>query len=124
MDDNHYSIVFKGDWKKNKEGQNSYMESEQTTKEEGSSATFFFSGTQARCYGNISKQSGSFDVYLDDKYIERVDCYFGGDLHDVVIYQTEILPVGIHKLELRATGKHYKGNPETPVSIDAFSFIN
>ncbi|MEM0992029.1 MAG: glycoside hydrolase family protein [Bacteroidota bacterium] len=123
VDDTHYSIVYRGDWQRNVEGQNLYMGSEQVTSNEGAAAIFFFFGTQARCYGNISKKMGSFEVYLDDVFIENIDCYFGADLHNTVIYQTDVIPVGLHKLELRARAKHYKGKPEGPVSIDAFSFI-
>lgn len=122
VDDNHYSVVYKGTWKQNTQGRNLYLGSEQTTSEKNASAAFFFHGSQAQCYGHISRQNGSYDVYIDDVYIERVDCYFGADLHNVVVYQTDVLPKGLHKLELRATGLHYKGKPEGPVTIDAFSY--
>ncbi|MGC6430998.1 MAG: glycoside hydrolase family protein [Jejuia sp.] len=124
VDDNHYTIVYKGNWNANKEGQDIYLGSEQVTSQKGASATFFFNGTQARCYGLISKNMGGFEVYIDDVYVENIDCYFKNPLHDSVIYQTEVLPLGLHKLELKATGKHYKGNPVGPVTIDAFSYLD
>ncbi|GEM_PF-1828485 len=124
VDDNHYTIVYKGNWNTNKEGQDIYLGSEQVTSQKGASVIFFFNGTQARCYGLISKNMGGFEVYVDDAYVENIDCYFKNPLHDSVIYQTEVLPLGLHKLELKATGKHYKGNPEGPVTIDAFSYLD
>jgi len=99
------------------------MGSERVSSEKGASATYFFSGTQARAYGHISRKMGSYEVYIDDNFVEKVDCYFGADLYNMIIYQTDVLSAGLHKLELRATGKHYKGNPEGPVSIDGFSSI-
>ncbi len=122
VDDNHHSITYKGVWKKSEMGQNRYLASEQVTSQAGASASYSFYGTQARAYGNISKKMGGFEVYVDGNYVENINCYFGADLHNVVMYQTERLPLGLHTLELRATGKHYKGNPTGPVSFDAFSF--
>lgn len=122
VDDTNYTVVFSGNWNKNKTGKDIYMRSEQVSSQKGASATFFFSGTQARCYGNISKLMGGCEIYIDDNYIEKIQCYFGADIHNTVIYQTEVLPEGLHKLELRVTGKHYKGNELGPVAIDAFSY--
>jgi hypothetical protein len=123
FDDSHYSIVYSGDWIENREtGKNIYMGSERISSRRDSSAAFFFSGSQARCYGSISKDMGSVDVYIDGIFIERVDCYFSAEIHNSVIYQTEILPDGLHKLELRVTGEHHKDQELVKVAIDAFSY--
>ncbi|CAZ95057.1 glycoside hydrolase family protein [Zobellia galactanivorans] len=123
VDDSDFSIVYKGNWSENKMGKSIYFGAEQVATDEGASAAFFFSGTQARCYGRISKEMGSFNVFIDDIFIEKIDCYFGVDLQNMIIYQTKTLPLGLHKLELVATGEHYKGNDKGPVTIDAFSYI-
>lgn len=122
IDDSHYTVVYRGSWNTNKQGKNIYLGTEQVAKEKGASATFFFFGTQAQCFGHISKEMGSCEVFIDDKYIETVDCFFGADIHNTVIYQTPILPKGLHKLELRVTGIQYKEKEEGPVAIDAFSY--
>ena len=122
VDETHYTVVYNGSWNTNKQGENIYLGTEKVAKEKGASVTFFFSGTQAQCFGNISKEMGSCDVFIDDTYIETVDCFFGADIHNTVIYQTPILPKGLHKLELRVTGKQYKEQEEGPVAIDAFSY--
>ncbi|WP_111707275.1 glycoside hydrolase family protein [Lutibacter citreus] len=122
VDDSHYSIIYNGNWTKNLNGKNIYKGSEQVSEQEGASAVYFFHGTQAKCYGNINKKMGSAEVYIDDNFIEKIDCYFGTNLHNVVIYETCTLPKGLHKLEIRVTGKHYKGNLTGPIAIDAFSY--
>jgi hypothetical protein len=83
---------------------------------------FTFNGKQSRCYGCISKQLGSCDVFIDDEFIEKADCCFGADIPKTVFYQSPILPYGSFKLELRVTGEHFKNANEDPVSVDAFSY--
>lgn len=122
VDDSDYTVVYKGEWSTNRQGKNMYMGSEQVASTKRASASFFFTGTQAQCYGNISKQMGSCDVFIDDAYMETVDCFFGADIHNTVIYQTPVLPDGLHKLEIRVRDEHYKGNEKGPVAIDAFSY--
>lgn len=122
VDNSHYSIMYKGDWHTNKEGSDIYMGTEQVSTQKGASATFFFNGTQARCYGNLSKQMGTCEVYIDDNYMEEIDCFLGSDIHNLVLYQTPGLSLGLHKLELRVTGKQYRENDKGPVAIDAFSY--
>ena len=51
--------------------------------------------------GHISRKMGSYEVYIDDNFVEKVDCYFGADLYNMIIYQTDVLSAGLHKLELR-----------------------
>ena len=108
VDDRHYSISYSGNWTEHKEHKNIFMGAEQQSTQKGASATFFFTGSQARCYGCVSKEMGSVDVYIDDCFIERIDCYFSNEIHNTVIYHTEVLPEGLHRLELRATGKHIR----------------
>lgn len=122
VDETHYTVVYNGDWITNEKGNDIYMNAEQVSHQKNASATFFFSGTQARCFGHISRDMGAFDVYIDDTFIEKVQCYFGADIHNSVIYQTEVLPDGLHKLELRIRGEHYKGKNKGPVAVDAFSY--
>ncbi|MEM6641438.1 MAG: glycoside hydrolase family protein [Bacteroidota bacterium] len=124
VDDSDTSVNYQGDWRESTERNDLYFGTEKITPSKGASVTYSFSGTQARCYGSIGKERGSFDVYIDDVFIERIDCFFGANLYNTVIYQTGILPSGIHKLELQATGQHYKGNPKGYVAVDGFSFID
>jgi len=122
VDDSNYTAVYKGEWKEDKEGKDIYMGSERVSSQPGNAAIFFFTGIQARCYGHLSKEMGSCDVFIDNNYIETIDCYFSVNLHNFVLYQTKNLPYGLHKLELRVTGKHYKRAKKAPVAIDAFSY--
>ena len=68
------------------------MGDEQQSSQKGASAAFFFTGSQARCYGCVSKEMGSVDVYIDGCFIERIDCYFSNESTYTIIYQTEVLP--------------------------------
>ncbi len=124
LDNTHKSIVFKGDWRGNTTGENIFMGSENTSHQVGASVIFNFKGTQAKCYGSISKKMGACDVYLDGKFIEEIDCFFGAAIYNTVIYKTPILEHGHHKLELKVNGKHFQKNELAPISIDAFSFMN
>ena len=123
FDDTHDSITYSGNWNENREkGKNIFMGSEKVSIQKGSSVSFSFSGAQARCYGGLSKEMGSVDVFIDGSFVERVDCYFGAEIHNTVIYQTEVLPEGLHRLELRMTGEHHKDQTNPKVIIDAFSY--
>ena len=125
VDDRHHSINYSGEWKKHREaGKNIFMGSEQQSNQKGAKATFFFTGSQARCFGCVSKEMGGVDVFVDGSFIERIDGYFSNEIHNTVIYQTEVLPEGSHTLELRATGENYKGGDSSILTIDAFSYRN
>ena len=122
FDDSHQSIVYSGNWIENREaGKNIHLGSEKISARQGSSAVFSFLGSQARCYGRISQEMGSADVFIDGSFIERVDCFFSAEIHNTVIYQTAVLPEGKHTLELRVTGEHHKDQDIALVAIDAFS---
>lgn len=121
LDDSHPSITYKGNWRERSiEGEN-FMGSEKITGEKGASVTYTFTGTQARCYGYVDREMGSADVFVDGNFIERVNGY-SPRRYDVVVYETEVLPMGEHTLELRITGEHIKGWEMVDVSIDAFSY--
>ncbi len=122
VDDKHFSVSYTGTWEKNNIGENIYMGEEQISYDKGAAVSFFFNGTQARSIGNISKAMGMCDVYIDNQFVEKIDCFFGTDIHNTVIYQTPIMHKGLHKLELRITGEHFNEKKEAPIAVDAFSF--
>jgi len=93
------------------------MNHERATDEVGSSVKFTFYGTKARAYGTLDKKSGgSFDVFVDNEYVESMTLRWGGPMSK--LYQTGLLPEGRHILELKAAVFRENSN----AAIDAFAF--
>lgn len=122
VDDTHFSIVFDGNWKDTTiVNKNTFMGTEKLTREKNASVRFSFNGTQARCYGTIRKGMGIVDVMIDGQFVEKIDCMFGAEHHNTVIYQTKVLSDGPHTLTLRNTGDTFGGGQGGALAIDAFS---
>ncbi len=116
VDDTDEAVAFTGNWSSSKPDARYYMNRERTTDRVGDSVKFTFIGCKARAYGTLDNKLGSFDVYLDGKFVENVRVSWGGPF--CKLYQTALLPEGTHTLELKAAV--FRGSSK--VTIDAFAF--
>ncbi|MDZ8120028.1 hypothetical protein [Pontiella agarivorans] len=118
VDDTDSSVEFSGNWSVSKPNSRYYMNHERTSSHTGDSVKFTFTGSKARAYGTLdSGKGGTFDVYLDGRFIETIILRWGGPMSK--LYQTRLLPEGTHTLEFKV-GKKFRG--KTNAYIDAFSF--
>ncbi|VGO18859.1 hypothetical protein [Pontiella sulfatireligans] len=118
VDDTDDSVEFSGSWIQSKPGSNYYMNHERTSTKTGDSVKFTFTGTKARAYGTLDqKKGGTFDVYLDGRFIETIVLRWGGPMSK--LYQTRLLPEGQHTLEFKV-GEKFRECSDA--YIDAFAF--
>jgi len=67
---------------------------------------FVFTGSEARVYGTTAPDRGQVDVYVDGSRSATVDTYSTVRRMQQIWFDTGVLPVGRHTLELRCRGTH------------------
>ena len=72
------------------------------TFEDGAALDFAFYGTAFRIIGYKSQTQNTFDVYIDEEFITNVDTYFAGAYYHIVVYESDQLVIGSHKVRLVA----------------------
>ena len=92
-----------------------FMNSEITTKEMGGTITFTFGGTRAIVYGRTSRSGAySLKATLDGEDLGPVLASFQ-DMKDTKVLQTPLLEEGTHTLVLENTGR-------SPVFLNSFAY--
>ncbi|TWT78854.1 hypothetical protein CA13_02510 [Planctomycetes bacterium CA13] len=117
VDDTDASVTFTGNWVSHPDPDSQYyMSNERISETVGDSVTFTFTGSMASAYGTLANEMGSFDVYIDGKFVESIRLSWGGP--NSKLYQTKVLPEGKHTLELKTAV--YQNSSK--VAIDGFAF--
>jgi hypothetical protein len=99
-------VKTKGAWEIVPSTNETFMNSEITTKEKGGTITFTFHGTRAIVYGRTSKSGAySLKATLDGENLGPVLGSFQ-DMKDTKVLQTPLLEEGLHTLVLENTGKN------------------
>ena len=97
-----------------------YNSSEHFSNTLGAKATFTFTGVKARYYGFLRNDLDVAEIRIDGKFIQFVDCYFGS-AYNAMLFETPLLPYGVHTLEVVSTGKKA---PDFELIIDAFEYTD
>ncbi len=115
------SVEFTGSWKANpKPDKKCFLNTEMIGTAFGDSVTYTFRGTRARAYGRTGRPVGTFDVFLDGKYMETVHGIYSNLAHEK-IFQTSLLSDGEHTLKLVKIKTDNAGF-NADVYIDSFSY--
>ena len=118
VDDLNSNVEFSGGWQEHPQPDAAYfMGNEHVSSTLGDEVTLRFHGTRARAYGRIGRGMGSYAVYVDGEYIETIRCNWG-PIPRSKLYQTNVLPNGLHTLRLVKVETDFNGE----VSIDAFAY--
>ncbi len=118
VDETNSAVVFSGNWKKReKEDKTCFLNNEMVSNTIGDTVEFIFTGTRAKVYGKLGRKVGSYDVYIDGEFIEKIRCGWR-PMSQSPIYQTGVLNAGKHILKLVKSKSEYMGE----VTIDAFAY--
>ena len=118
VDDTDDSVLFTGNWaKRDQDNKECFLNNEMVSTTIGDSVEFTFTGTKAKAYGVLGRKVGSFDVYIDGEFVEKVRCGWAPTVQSP-IYQTGLLSEGKHVLKMVKSESEYMGE----VSIDAFAY--
>jgi hypothetical protein len=95
-----------------------YQGSNTFSKVRGDEATFAFEGTRIRLYGVLDPTHGWGAVSVDNGPEKRVDLYDPARFRNVLLWTSDELLPGPHKLKVRVTGDQTPGSSDIYVTID------
>ncbi len=84
----------------------------------GSSATFTFTGAQARIYGALAPQHGIAEVDVDGVFVARVDLYAQTRVDQALLFTTAALTSGTHRVKLVVTGGRDPLSSDAVLAVD------
>jgi len=84
----------------------------------GSSATFTFTGAQARIYGALAPQHGIAEVDVDGVLAARVDLYAQTRVDQALLFTTPALASGTHRVKMVVTGDHDPLSSDAVLAVD------
>jgi galactosylceramidase len=87
-------------------------------------AQFPFTGVAGRIIGSKRNDLGEIDIYVDDVFQTTVDCYSDTTEHQVILYETNILPFGPHTIRVEVTGNQNPASTGFEIILDAFSYAS
>ena len=118
VDDRDGAISYSSGWE-TWEGNPSYRSTEHYSEKSGATATFTFSGTNARLHGCRRNDLGIAEIAVDGEVKATVDLYQPSREY-TKLYETSELPVGKHTLQIKVTGRKNSDSKSHYVIVDAF----
>ncbi|MDO7172511.1 hypothetical protein [Mariniflexile sp. AS56] len=115
LDDTSHAVKFKGSWERI-EAISAFFNSEMVSKTTGDAAEFSFIGARFKVFGQLGRQIGSFEVYVDGKYIETIRCNYP-PVPQSPIYPSWVLTNGKHVIKLVKTETEFNRQ----VTIEVFA---
>lgn len=89
----------------------------------GATATFSFTGTQARYYGFKRNNLGYANIYINNVLKASVDCYAPNLQPDVLLFESDTLAYGSHTLKVVVSGQKNPSSSKTEIICDAFEYF-
>ena len=83
---------------------------------------FPFTGVAGRIIGSRRNDLGEIDIYVDDVFQTTVDCYSAATEHQVILYETNVLPFGPHTIRVEVSGNQNPSSAGFEIIMDAFSY--
>ncbi|NQT85240.1 hypothetical protein HQ560_00660 [bacterium] len=120
VDDRDSTVSYSPDWK-TWTGNPSYRRTEHYSQKPGATATFTFSGTNARFYGCLRNDLGFAEISVDGEVRATVDLYRPHPEY-TKLFETDELPVGEHTLQIKVTRRKNSKSKAHYVIVDAFDF--
>lgn len=85
----------------------------------GATARIPFYGSKAQVIGTTSSNNGYVDIYVDGVYQATIYTYSSPTRYQQVLYETDVLPEGVHTIKLEATGENRTAAGNVYVTLDA-----
>ena len=123
VDDTNSAIAYSSGWS-TYAGNGGYQNTEHYTYTTGATATYTFTGTQARFYGFKGNDLGIVEISVDGVVKTTIDCFNSSMLVNQMLYETSVLTSGSHTLKVRCTGTKNASSANTQVIVDAFEYTN
>jgi len=92
-------------------------------KKAGETAEFTFDGQKARIIGLKRNDLGIMDVYVDGKLKKSVDCYSKTIQYQVILFESDQLEQGEHKILIKTTNKKNKESTNSYIALDGFVYL-
>jgi hypothetical protein len=124
LDDRDPAVIYSKDpyWSQFGDGRH-FKTTETFTDKAGASATFAFTGVQARFITANRGDRGIAEIFLDGVSVAKVDGSAKGGFQSVG-YETPVLPNGPHELKVVVTGTKSENSTGAAVVVDAFSYCD
>jgi len=118
VDDNDQAVTYSAGWKKWK-GNPCYLRTEHYSDQPGATATFTFTGSKAIFYGLKRHDLGITEIFVDGRLTQKLDLYQEQGEY-TKLYETDELPLGEHRIEVKVQGQKNDASRGCYVIIDAF----
>jgi hypothetical protein len=89
----------------------------------GATLTVPFSGRQARLIGATTPSSGHFEVWVDRRFVRRIETYSGRADQQRTLFDTGALAPGRHTLRVRVTGTRNVLSAGKRLDVDAVEVV-
>lgn len=122
VDDDAPSVVYSGNWG-GYYGNPGYQNTEHFCQVAGGTATYTFTGNQARYYGFRRDDLGIANIYVDGVFKAGVDCYSASPQFNQMLFQTAMLPYGTHTLMVQASGNKNAASSSLEIIVDAMESL-
>ncbi|MFD2115593.1 InlB B-repeat-containing protein [Paenibacillus yanchengensis] len=123
VDDNNNNVKYSGTWGEHESewGINpGYKGTEHFSNEPGATAEYTFNGTQVRLFGHMRPDMGIAEIKIDGETVGEVDLYSPTKQYSALLFESNKLELGEHKIEVKVTGKKNEKASNTYVIVDAF----
>ena len=79
-----------------------------------------FIGNKVRFYTHTNAWRGKANIYIDDIKIDTIDTYSQEEMMDVLVYESEELRYGDHKIKIEVLGEKREVAHEAKIAIYRF----
>lgn len=79
-----------------------------------------FIGNKVRFYSHTNAWRGKANIYIDDIKIDTIDTYSQEEIMDVLVYESEELEYGEHKIKIEVLGEKREVAHEPKIAIYRF----
>lgn len=79
-----------------------------------------FTGNKVRFYTHTNAWRGKANIYIDDIKIDTIDTYSQEEIMDVLVYESEELGYGDHKIKIEVLGEKIEASHEPKIAIYRF----
>ncbi|MBF0431015.1 MAG: prolyl oligopeptidase family serine peptidase [Fibrobacteria bacterium] len=88
-----------------------------------SSIEFTFTGIQVRYIGALRSDFGYASIYIDDIWVKDIDCYNYATLYQQMLFESDTLQPGEHKIKIEVKGTKNAASSNTMVLVDKFEYF-
>ena len=90
------------------------------SKNKGDYVELNFTGNKVRFYTHTNAWRGKANIYIDDIKVGTIDTYSQEEIMDVLVYESEELKYGDHKIKIEVLGEKREVACEPKIAIYRF----